>query len=82
MEKGKKMDMVKIDTNQSSNGCSITNKAWNSLLSAVKSALKWLHIGIEWLKNTNSDAFARRTASDSICSAEGVSLSFLSCYLS
>ena len=81
MEKGKEMDMVKIDTNQSSNGCSITNKAWNSLLSAVKSALKWLHIGIEWLKNTNSDAFARRTASDSICSAEGVSLRFLSCYL-
>ena len=79
MEKGKEMDMVKVDTNQTSNGCSITNKAWNSLLSAVKSVLKWLHIGMDWLKDTNSDAFARRTvtASDSICSADGVSLRFL-----
>ena len=82
MEKVKEMDMVKVDTNQSSNGCSITNKAWDSLLSAVKSAVKWLHIGIDWLKDTNSDAFARRTvtASDSISSADGVSLRFLSCY--
>ena len=61
MEKGKEMDMVKADTNQSCNGCSMTNKAWNSLSSVVKSAVKWLHIGIEWLKDTNSDSFARRT---------------------
>ena len=82
MEKVKEMDMVKVDTNQSNNGCSITSKAWNSLLSAVKSAVKWLHIGIDWLKDTNSDAFARRTvtASDSISSTDGVSLRFLSCY--
>ena len=55
-----------------------TNKAWDSLLSAVKSLLKWLHIGIAWPKDTNSEAFARRTvtASDSICSADGVSLRF------
>ena len=74
MEKGKEMDTVKVDTNQSSNGCSITNKAWNSLLSAVKSAVKWLHIGIDWLKDTNSDTV---TASDSNCSSDGVSLRFL-----
>ena len=49
-----------------------------SLLSAVRSLLKRLHIGIAWPKNTNSEAFARRTvtASDSICSADGVSLRF------
>ena len=84
MEKVKEMDMVKVDTNQSNNGCSITNKAWNSLLSAVKSAVKWLHIGIDWLKDTNSDAFARRTvtASDSVSWADGVSLRVLSCYSS
>ena len=83
MEKVKEKDMVKVDnTNQSSNGCSITNKAWDSLSSAVKSAVKWLYIGIDWLKDKNSDAFARRTvtASDSISSADGVSLRFLSCY--
>ena len=56
-----------------------TNKAWDSLLSAVRSLLKRLHIGITWPKDTNSEAFARRTvtASDSICSADGVSLTFL-----
>ena len=56
-----------------------TNKAWDSLLSTVRSLLKWLHIGIAWPKDTNSEAFARRavTASDSICSADGVSLRFL-----
>ena len=56
-----------------------TNKAWESLLSAVRSLLKWLHMGITWPKDTNSEAFARRTvtASDSICSADGVSLRFL-----
>ena len=55
-----------------------TNKAWDSLLSAVRSVLKWLHIKIAWPKETNSEAFARRTvtASDSICSADGVSLRF------
>ena len=55
-----------------------TNKAWDSLLSTVRSLLKWLHIGIAW-PDTNSEAFARRTvtASDSICSADGVSLRFL-----
>ena len=56
-----------------------TNKAWDSLLSAVRSVLNWLHIGIEWFKDTNFEAFARRTtvtASDSICSADGVSLRF------
>ena len=55
-----------------------TNKAWESLLSAVRSLLKRLHIGITWPKDTNSEAFARRTvtASDSICSADGVSLRF------
>ena len=55
-----------------------TNKAWESLLSAVRSLLKRLHIGIAWPKDTNSEAFARRTvtASDSICSADGVSLRF------
>ena len=49
---------------------------WNSLLSAVKLVLKWLYIGIEWSKDINSDAFARRTvtASDSTCPADGVSL--------
>ena len=53
-----------------------TNKAWDSLLSTVRSLL---HIGIAWPKDTNSEAFARRTltASDSICSADGVSLRFL-----
>ena len=56
-----------------------TNKAWDSLLSAVRSLLKWLHIGIAWPKDTHSEAFARRTvaASDSMCSADGVSLRFL-----
>ena len=84
MEKEKEMDVVKVDTNQSSNVCSMTNKAWNSLLSAVKSAVKWLHIGIDWLKDSNSDAFARRTvtASDSTSPADGVSLRFFSCYSS
>ena len=55
-----------------------TNKAWESLLSAVRSLLKRLHIGIAWPKDTNSEAFARRTvtASDSICSVDGVSLRF------
>ena len=55
-----------------------TNKAWDSLLSAVRSLLKRLHIGITWPKDTNSEAFARRTvtASDSICSVDGVSLRF------
>ena len=55
-----------------------TNKAWESLLSAVRSLLKRLHIGITWPKDTNSEAFARRTvtASDSICSVDGVSLRF------
>ena len=55
-----------------------TNKAWDTLLSAVRSLLKRLHIGITWPKDTNSEAFARRTAtaSDSICSADGVSLRF------
>ena len=55
-----------------------TNKAWESLLSTVRSLLKRLHIGITWPKDTNSEAFARRTvtASDSICSADGVSLRF------
>ena len=55
-----------------------TNKAWDSLLSAVRSLLKRLHIGTTWPKDTNSEAFARRTvtASDSICSADGVSLRF------
>ena len=55
-----------------------TNKAWDSLLSAVRSLLKRLHMGIAWPKDTNSEAFARRTvtASDSICSVDGVSLRF------
>ena len=55
-----------------------TNKAWESLLSTVRSLLKRLHIGTTWPKDTNSEAFARRTvtASDSICSADGVSLRF------
>ena len=55
-----------------------TNKAWDSLLSVVRSLLKWLHMGTAWPKDTNSEAFARRTvtASDSICSADGVSLRF------
>ena len=55
-----------------------TNKAWEGLLSAVRSLLKRLHIGTTWPKDTNSEAFARRTvtASDSICSADGVSLRF------
>ena len=35
--------------------------AWNIFLSAVKLVVKWLHIGIEWPKEINSDAFARRT---------------------
>ena len=71
MEKEQQMDTV--GTYQS------TNKAWDSLLSTVRSLLKWLHIGIAWPKDTNSEAFARRTvtASDSICSADGVSLRFL-----
>ena len=50
--------------------------AWNSFLNAVKSVLKWLYIGIEWPKDINSDASARRTvtASDFTCPADGVSL--------
>ena len=54
-----------------------TNKAWNSLLSAVRSLL-WLHIGITWPMDTNSEAFVgwTVTAADSICSAGGVSLRF------
>ena len=53
--------------------------AWNSFLNAVKSVLKWLYIGIEWPKDINSDAFARRTvtASDSTCPADGVSLALM-----
>ena len=50
--------------------------AWNSLLSALKSVLKWLYINhIEWPKDINLDAFARRTvtATDSTCPADGVS---------
>ena len=70
MDEEQQMDMV--GTYQS------TNKAWESLLSAVRSLLKRLHIGITWPKDTNSEAFARRTvtASDSICSVDGVSLRF------
>ena len=57
--------------------------AWNSLLSAVKLVLKWLYIGIEWPKDTKSDAFACKavTASDSTCPADGVSLSLMSTLL-
>ena len=57
--------------------------AWNSLLSAVKLVLKWLYIGIEWPKDINSDAFARRavTASDSTCPTDGVSLALMSTWL-
>ena len=57
--------------------------AWNSLLSAVKLVLKWLYIGIEWPKDINLDAFARRkvTASDSSCPADGVSLALMSTLL-
>ena len=57
--------------------------AWNSLLSAVKLVLKWLYIGIEWPKDTKSDAFARRTvsASDSTCPADCVSLALMSTLL-
>ena len=53
------------------------------LLSAVKLVLKWLYIGIEWPKDINSDAFARRTvtASDSTCPADGVSLALMSTLL-
>ena len=47
-------------------------------LSALKSVLKWLYIGIEWQKDIKSDAFARSavTASDSTCTcpADSVSL--------
>ena len=39
--------------------------AWNSLLSAGKLVLKWLYIGIEWPKDINSQAFARRTVTGS-----------------
>ena len=71
MDKEQQMDMV--GTYQS------TNKAWDSLLSTVRSLLKWLHIGIAWPKDTNSEALARGTvtALDSKCSADGVSLRFL-----
>ena len=57
--------------------------AWNSLLSAVKLVLKWLYIGIEWPKDINSEAFARKavTASDSTCPADGVSLALMSTLL-
>ena len=57
--------------------------AWNSFLNAVKSVLKWLYIGIEWPKDINSDAFARKTvtASDSTCPADGVSLALMSTLL-
>ena len=57
--------------------------AWNSFLSAVKLVLKWLYIGIDWPKDLNSDAFARRavTASDSTCPADGVSLALMSTLL-
>ena len=58
--------------------------AWNGFLNAVKSVLKWLYIGIEWPKDINSDAFARKTvtASDSTCPADGVSLALMSTLLS
>ena len=38
--------------------------------------MKWLYIGIEWPRDINSDACARRTVttSDSTCPADGVSL--------
>ena len=57
--------------------------AWNSLLSAVKLVLKRLYIGIEWPKDINSDAFARKavTASDSTCPADDVSLALMSTLL-
>ena len=57
--------------------------AWNGFLNAVKSVLKWLYIGIEWPKDINSDAFARRavTASDSTCPTDGVSLALMSTLL-
>ena len=57
--------------------------AWNSLLSVVKLVLKWLYNGIEWPKDINSDAFARKavTASDSTCPADGVSLALMSTLL-
>ena len=44
MDEEQQMDMV--GTYQS------TNKAWDSLLSAVRSLLKWLHMGIAWPKDT------------------------------
>ena len=45
----------------------------------MKLVLKLLNIGMEWSKDINSDAFARRTvtASDSTCLTDGVSLALM-----
>ena len=49
----------------------------------MQKVLKWLYIGIEWPKDINSQAFARRTvtASDSTCPVHGVSLALMSTLL-
>ena len=69
-----------VGNNSTSLACA---SAWNSLLSAAKLVLKWLYIGIDWPKDTKSDAFARRavSASDSTCPADGVSLALMSTLL-
>ena len=59
------------------------NSTWLAASAWKKLVLKWLYIGIEWPKDINSDAFARKavTASDSTCPADGVSLALMSTLL-
>ena len=62
------------------NSTRLSPTAWTSLLNAMNWVAKWLYIGIEWPKDINFDAFARRTvtASDSTCPPDGVSLAIFS----
>ena len=40
-------------------------ETWNGISSVVESIVKWLCFDIEWLKDSNSDKFARRTVTRS-----------------
>ena len=93
MDKEQQLDMVDknqpprttmaIQRDAARNNSTWVAPAWNSFLNAVKSVLKWLYIGIEWPKDINSDAFARRAvaASNSTCPADAVSLALMSTLL-
>ena len=77
-----KQEIIQRDA-AGNNSTWLAASAWTSLLSAVKLVLKWLYSSIEWPKDINSDAFARRavTASDSTCPTDGVSLALMSTLL-